>query len=134
MNISKQVVILSAEKAEHTPEVNKQRTKSLKGCLQDCNISFNEAIGVFEHGAPEASLVAIVNDDAEYQAVIDFAFKNFDQDAVLHQDANQEGYLVYPDGKLERLGRLREVSKKVALEKGSYTLLNGTYFTTIPRT
>ena len=133
MNISKQVIILSAERTTNAPEQNAQVTEILKGCLLDCNIAFNEAVGVFNNGPAEASLVAIVNSQTEIEVVTDFAFKNFNQDAIVLQDANQEAHLITKEGTTERLGRLELVSKEVALDKGSYTLLNGQYYTTIPR-
>jgi hypothetical protein len=133
MNISQQVIILTAESKNNTFEGNRQRTENLKGCLQDINISFNTATGVFNNGAEETSIVAIVKNEADIQAVSDFAFKNFDQDAVLHQDANQEARLLNKDGTILALGRLQQVTKEVAIAKGSYTLMNGVYYTTIPR-
>ena len=133
MNITNQVIILSAESSKNTDEGNRQRTESLKGCLQDIGISFKEALGVFNNEPAETSLVAIVNNDAEYQAVRDFAFKTFDQQAIIHQDANQEAYLVFPNEHLKRLGRLEAVSKEVAIAKGNYTLMGDVYYTTIKR-
>lgn len=132
MNIVKQVIILSAERPEHTFEGNRQRTEILKGCLEDCNLAFEVAEGVYNETS-ETSLVVIVNNEAEIEAVTGLAFQNFNQDAVLHQDSNQEAHLINKDGTGERLGRLEQVTKEVAIEKGNFTLLKGKYYTTIKR-
>ena len=133
MNTVQQVVILSAERSENTFEGNRQRTETLKAILQDINVEFSEATGVFENGPEEQTIVAIIKDDAELEAIKDFAFKSFNQDAILHQDANQEAYLISNKGETTRLGRLQQVSKEVALSTGNYTLMKGVYYTTIKR-
>ena len=132
MNISKQVIILSAERVENTLETNKVNTDKLKASLKDAKIVFNDAVGVFNNGPEESSLVAIVENESEIQIVKDLAFKSFNQDAILHQDANQEAYLITPNN-IKRLGRLEKVTQKEAFVKGSYTVLNGEYYATIPR-
>ena len=132
MNISKQVVIVSAERHNLTDVVNEQRTESFKGLLTDANIGFNSAIGVYSQKR-ENSLVVVVNNQAEYQAVTDFAFLNFDQESILHQDSNQEARLVFANGATEGLGRLESVTPEVAVKRDSYTILNGGYYTTNKR-
>jgi len=133
MNISQQVIILSAEKDSISKEENQKRTDILKGCLSDCNLRFDEGTGVFNNGPEEKSLVVIVNDEDEIQAVKDFAFQNFNQDAIVLQDVNQEAHLINNDGTELALGRLELVSKAFAIDKGNYTLLNGKYYATKPR-
>ena len=132
MNISKQVVIVSAERNNLTDVVNEQRTESFKGLLTDANIGFNSAIGVYNQER-ENSLVVVVNNQDEYQAVTDFAFLNFDQESILHQDSNQEARLVFANGNTEGLGRLENVTPEVAVKRDSYTILNGGYYTTNKR-
>ena len=133
MNISKQVIILSAEKNTLSADENTQRTNILKGCLRDVKIDFNTATGVWNNEAEENSIVAIVKNEDEIRAITDFAFKNFDQDAIVHQDANQEARLINKDGTVLALGRLLQVTKEVAIAKGSYTIMNDIYYTTIKR-
>ena len=128
-----ELIILSAESSKNTHEGNRARTETLKGVLTDCQISFDTALGVYNNEATEDSIVAIINNADEYQAVIDFAFLNFDQESILYQDANQEAHLVFANGTSERLGRLEAVEKEVALKTGSYTLLNDIYYTTIKK-
>ena len=134
MNISKQVIILSAERDGDTIENRDLAIRTLRNCLNDCNLSFREATGVFENGPEETSFVVVVNNEAEIQSVKEFAFLNFGQDAILFQDSNQEAYLINKDGTEKRLGRLEQVPKEVALGNGSYTLMGNDYYTTIPRT
>jgi len=132
MNITQQVVILSAELGNLCPIENSNRTRILRHCIEDCKLSFGEAQGVYKGGS-EASFVVIVNNDDEIQALKDFAFKNFGQESVLYQDANQEAYLVFTDNSTERLGRLQQTTKEVAENLDNYTILNGSYYATFKR-
>lgn len=132
MNISQRVVILSAETLNATVEGNRQRTETLRGCLQDCNMNFSQAVGVYK-GKEETSFVVVVRDEEEIEALKGFAFLNFNQESILLQDANQEAYLVFNDGETQRLGRLEQVSKEVATKEDAYTILNGQYYITRPR-
>ena len=133
MNYYPKVLILSAESPENTHEGNRQRTETLRHCLEDCNMNFSQGTGFFRGEGPEASFVVLPRNEAEIDVLKDFAFKSFKQQAVLFQDNNQEAYLINHDGTEERLGRLQEVTKEVAENAGSYTLLNGKYYTTVKR-
>ena len=132
MNISKQVIILSAELAGLSKDANEKRTNTLKNCLTDCNLTFNEGIGVYK-GKEEVSFVVIPNNEDEIQALEDFAFLNFNQESYLYQDANQEAYLVFNNGTHQQLGRLSQVPQAIAQAEDNYTILNGEYYTTIKR-
>ena len=132
MNITKQVIILSASRPEHSFEGNRQRTENLKAELEAAGISFREGVGFFQ-GSTEASFVTIIKDNSDYEKVIDLAFEKFDQDSILYQDANQEAYLVENTNETTRLGVLQEVTEKVATEKGAYTKLGDKFYTTISR-
>ena len=130
MNITSQVVILSAESNKNSFEGNRQRTETLRGCLQDCNFTFKGGTGVYK-GNKEDCFVVIVKNESDIQTLKDFAFKNFDQESILYQDANQEAYLHYNCGKIERLGILQEVNSSENLD--SFTILNDKIYTTLPR-
>jgi hypothetical protein len=132
MNISQQVVILSAENTKLTPEQNCQRTKILKHCLEDCNLLFGESLGMYK-GEPETSFVVIINNSHDLQALKDFAFKNFNQESILYQDANQEAHLIFNNGAEERLGRLEEVTEEEARKHNAFTLFSGRYYVTKQR-
>jgi hypothetical protein len=133
MNISKQVVILSAERLGLSVEENQERTDKLEATLNDINLPFSRTVGVYNNGPEEKAFVVVVNNEADIETLKGFAFTNFNQDSILHQDVNQEASLFYNDGTIERLGRLVQVSHDVAVSKGNYTILNGEYYTTISR-
>ena len=132
MNISKQVVILSAENSTNTFEGNRQRTTTLEGMLEDIGLPFERATGVYK-GQREASFVVIVRDETDIDILKGFAFNNFNQEAVLLQDSNQEAHLIFRNGSSERLGRLEQVSEEIAMSQDSFTLLNDSYYITVPR-
>ena len=132
MNITQQVIILSATKNENTNERNRQLTANLEGCLSDLGLSFSKATGAY-NGIEQDSFVTIVKNEAEIEAVKDLAFKSFLQDAVLYQDANQEAYLVDKSGGTIQLGRLEQVNPKEVERLENYTVLNGRVYTTIKR-
>ena len=137
MNIVQQVIILSAEKSDNSIERNRQLTENLAQSLQDLNIKASRATGC-SNGNKEDSFVAIVNNQAEIDAVTNLALKpvgfgGFGQDAVLHQDSNQEAYLIDAKGNSVRLGRLEQVNAKEIEVLENYTVLNGRVFTTIKR-
>lgn len=132
MNISEQVVILSAERTGLERAENERRTEFLKGFITDINLPFEEAVGVY-NGSYETSLVVLVRDQAEIDALKGFAFQNFDQESVLYTDANSEAYLLFNNGTSKQLGRLTQVPKEVALRQDSFTVLNGEYYITSQR-
>lgn len=132
MNISQQVVILSAELSTNSFEKNRQLTENLACCIDDCSFKAKRAIGVYK-GSEETCFVVIVNNEDELQTLKDFAFKNFGQESILHQDANQEAYLIYNNGKTEQLGRLEQVNPKYIETLDSYTVLDDRVYTTVPR-
>ena len=133
MNTTQQVIILSAERTENSFEKNRQLTENLAGCLEDLNITASRATGVY-NGSSESSFVAIVKSEADIEAVTSLAFKSFNQDAIIHQDSNQEAYLLDKSGKTIQLGRLLEIPKTDIENLENYTLLNGKYYATVKRT
>ena len=132
MNTRQQVVILSAELANKRFESNRQRTLNLKACLDDCNMRYKPAKGVYK-GQAEDSFVVVLRDNAELETLKDFAFKCFNQESILYQDANGEAYLIYQDGKTEQLGRLEQVSEELARKNDSYTEMDGRFYITVSR-
>lgn len=133
MNISKQVVILSAERSENSKEVNAANNELLAANIKDLGLPFSIGSGVYQNGPEEVSLVVGVNSSSDIEKLKEIAFKGFNQESILHQDANQEAYLIYQNGKIQRLGRLEEVAKEVAVNTCNYTILNGKYYTVLPR-
>lgn len=123
------VIILSAELSDKTYESNRQRTINLKGCLEDCNISHGEAIGVYK-GSSEVAFVCLPKNQSEVEALKDFAFKNFKQESVLEQDVNGTCHLVFEDATSHSIGQLKPVSAKLTDVLDSYTVLGGVVYTT----
>lgn len=132
MNTIQQVVILSAELADKRFESNRQRTSNLEACLDDCNMRFKPAKGVYK-GRAEDSFVVVLKDNAELETLKDFAFKSFNQESILYQDANGEAYLIYQDGKAEQLGRLEQVSEELARKNDAYTEMDGKFYAVVSR-
>ena len=125
MNIQNQVVILSASKKELSKEENEQRSTRLLNMIKDVKITVNQATGFYK-GAHETSLVCVVNNDTQVDTLKGFAFKQFDQESILYQDANGLTTLVFKDGATDRLERLRRVDSVEGLN--NYTELNGAYY------
>jgi hypothetical protein len=129
MNITQQIIILSANQNDGRHERNRQLNENLKACLDDCHFKYKEATGVYK-GQEETSLVVLVNNETEIQTVKDFAFKGFNQESIFYQDSNGLGHLIFNDGKSKRVGRLREVSPKRIEQLNNYTVLNNKVYTT----
>jgi hypothetical protein len=129
MNIQQQVLILSAELTKNSHETNCEVSMNLFNNLKDLGIKFKPAEGYYK-GSREISFVTLPKNDTEIQVLKDFAFKNFDQESVLLQDANGVTELIYNDGKTERLGRLRQVNPKFLEGLDSYTVMGGNIYTT----
>ena len=124
MNITQQVIILSANQNDNRHERNRQLHENLKACLSDCGLRFKEATGAYK-GQTEDSVVVLVNNETDIQTVKDFAFKSFNQESVLYQDSNQEAYLLYQNGTTEQLGRLEQVNPKEVETLENYTVMDG---------
>jgi lipopolysaccharide export LptBFGC system permease protein LptF len=127
MNISRQVVILSATKNGDSVENTNFRTKTLRGILGDLRLPFSEATGVYK-GQTETSFVVVISDNFDIDTLKAVAFKNFDQESILVQDANQEAYLIFNDGTTQNLGRLEQVSEEQARKLDNYTILNNNFY------
>lgn len=127
MNISKQVVILSATKDNDSIENTNFRTKTLKNVLTDINLAFAEATGVYK-GKTETSFVVVVNSQDDIENLKSLAFNSFQQESILVQDSNQEAFLVFNNNKTLNLGRLEAVTPDQAKKLDSYTILNDTYY------
>ena len=132
MNITQQVIILSAELSSNNKEENLRRTRLLGDILKDLKLSHSPSTGVY-NGVSENSYVAIVKNQEEINTLKDIAFKNFNQESILHQDANQESYLLFNNGDSKRVGRLEEVNPKEIERLENYTVLNNRVYTTILR-
>ena len=123
----KEVVIISAELTSESGISNVDRNVNLEKCLDDCNLQFNKASGVYK-GSSEKSFIVLPRNSAEINVLKEFAFKNFNQESILFQDKSGDTFLIYSDGKKEAIGRLKKVRSELDLD--SYTVLNGEIYTT----
>lgn len=128
MNISKQVVILSATRSGDSIENTNFRNKTMRGILGDINLPFSEGQGVYRNQPVETSFVVVINNSDDIENLKSLAFNSFDQESILVQDANQEAYLIFNNGKTQNLGQLTQVSKEVAQDLDGYTILNDNYY------
>lgn len=129
MNTFEQVIILSAELTTNTTKENERVTNLLEDCIKDIKLGYSKAQGFYK-GVSENSFVVIVKDNDEIETLKDFAFKTFNQESILHQDANGVAYLVYKSDIAEILGRLRRTTRDDATKQDNYTILKGEYYVT----
>ena len=130
MDIAKQVVILSAHNNLDTAAENAARTELLDQYLLGAKLSFKRTMGAFQ-GTKQESFVVIVNDNEDIEIVKNCAFINFNQNAVLHQDANRQAHLLSSDGTIKTLGKLDVVPESVAVATGSYTIMNDQFYSVV---
>ena len=129
MNIVRQVVILSAEKNELTPEVNAVRTATLESVLELRNCSYVTADGVYKN-SKEKCFVVMVDSQQDIEDLKSLAFLKFGQESVLVQDSNQIAKLEFRDGKKVELGKLKQTNKENAENRDAYTFVDGKYYIT----
>lgn len=130
MNTTQQVVILSAELSGNKD--NDRRTTLLNDMITELRLPFKRANGTYK-GQSENSFVVIVNNQSDIDTLANFAFKSFNQESILHQDANQEARLIFSDGSTQQLGRLQQVPKELALSLDSYTEMENKYYAVMSR-
>ncbi len=126
------LVIISAELQCDTLEAyrkNSYRTDNLKACLQDLNMNFTQAQGLYK-GYREKSFVVLPKNDVELQVLKDLAFRNFSQESILFRDRYGQAALVYADDSIELLGPIKQVNPKLIEQLESYTVMNGNVYTT----
>lgn len=129
--MDRNLIILSAETGANTVGENRVRTERLNGMLQDLRLDFTTAMGCL-NGKLENSFVVFYKNTDEYVAVRDFAFVNFDQEAILHYSADDnETYLVLDEGGSQYIGDLVEVNPKETDRLENFTIVNNRVFTTI---
>ena len=129
MNITQQVIILSAELTTETTGENNRRTNNLRASLNDVGITFNEATGHYKN-TQETSFVCLPKNAAEIETLKDFAFKNFKQESVLFQDSNGQAYLIFEDKTEQNIGKLKQVNPKFIEQLENYTIMNNRVYTT----
>lgn len=130
MNISKQIVIISAEKTTNTITQNRANTMELKEHLESQGFYHKRAMGMYK-GTPENSFVVLVNNSNQLGRLKNLAFKVFDQESILYRDANNYATLVYSNNKIEGLGKFKAISKDKAMTLDAYTKMDDYYYATV---
>lgn len=122
-------MILSAERAGLSAAENAQRTAFLKRQLDSAGLDPMPVTGMYE-GLAESSFL-IWNDDPGTAETVSRLAETYQQESVLHVDANREAYLTFTDGRTPlELGHWHAISPTTAAtEATSYTRTpDGRYF------
>lgn len=117
-------VIMSAERAARTPGqdlANVQATNKLHGALYDRGMNFSPARGCYK-GVEERAVVVAVGDSDDYDWLLEHAFTQLGQEAVLTVDP-EDGYarMHYKDGRVERAGFMRQATEFEARQRDGWT-------------
>ena len=123
------VIILSAELDTLTPKDNRVRTKNLKNCLRDLEITPHGAVGAYKNSV-EHIVIAFPKDELEADVITQLALRQFGQDSVLYRGMNGVASLFFSDGNTKELGTLVETSMALARRHENYTVFNNKYYVT----
>lgn len=123
------LVIISAELLINNDVENYITSDNLLKCLQDINMNFSKAVGLYK-GVEERSFVVLPRNDEELQVLKDLAFNNFSQESILVRDYDGNAALTYWDGTVKELGPIKQVNPKLIEQLESYTVMNGNVYTT----
>lgn len=123
LETKKPFVIISAENANESKEVNAKKHNELMAQLKRDKFSIKEVEGVY-HGTKEKSILVVLNQ--KWLAVELATFKNyaaiFNQESILFVDEERTASLIFPQGGLsEKLGKFIAVSKGIAIQMSNYT-------------
>ena len=129
MNHFNQAIILSGELSSLSNEENLARTINLGACLEDCNFSFKKCLGVYK-GVKEVSFIVLAWNQDDINTLKDFAFKSFDQESVMLQDANGLCTLEFENNTSKTLGKFRNINPKYIEQYDSYTVFDDKVFVT----
>jgi len=111
------------------PNVDMASTKKTEDYLKQQGIEYKRVQGVYK-GTPEESFV-VSNTPANAKIVNRIATK-FNQDSIIHTDAEGNVKLIYNNGEEKFIGAMREVSPEETKTLQSYTFdpKSGKYFST----
>lgn len=134
IDMSKDLIILSAELESATFSGNRQRTENLRKCLEECGMEFAEAKGYY-NGTEETSFVVVLDTSTnyDYETVRDFGLKSFHQESVLFQKGGESYLVVNDDNTVETMqyvGVLQQVNPKETEGLDNFTIVNNRVFTT----
>lgn len=95
--------------------------------MTDNNIGFKQVLGSYK-GQTENSFVAIVNDDAKLNVIIDIA-DLWSQESILVVDENRKAKLVFMKGlEVQKLGDFRPIDVLEAQNLDNWTLDGTQYY------
>ena len=126
MNTHNLAIIFSAELSELDQASNNRRTFLLHEIIDTITSKYNTIEGVYK-GTKEQSFI-VTGNLKTINLIKSIAFERFNQESVLLQDTNGRAYLEFQDGSTQELGRLKEVSKKVAENSEAYTVIDNKFF------
>lgn len=112
--ISREFIVISAERADHSIDRNTADTKALRDLLRAGPSTFRELVGTWK-GIAEASFAVILSTDVanrvgQVEALLRLGHA-FNQDALLHVDSEREVALIaVDDASRSYLGRWVESS------------------------
>lgn len=123
MNTLVPKTILSARRAKDSEGEARERHKLLCEQLRQAGYAFVQANGVW-NGETEQSVLVLTYDP---DAAVKIAWQ-WEQEAVLHVDANGLAWLEYRDGRTEEVGQWREVPGYDTIGVPGYTRVGNRYF------
>lgn len=138
MNIQTPFIILSASRAELTPELNSERSELLARQLAARDLSFKRVDGVYK-GSREISFLVLTPDDNAQAACYRLA-RRYGQESVLSVDANRYAALVFltPDmggadvASVSGVGYWRSAAAAEAEALDNYTRDGADFYITTP--
>ncbi len=126
-----QFVLLSAELSRLRLDENNTRTNQLKLMLTKLGFKPVEMIGFYK-GSSETSFFVPITRKDDIERLEFIAFDRFNQESILVQYSDGHSRLHYPNH-IEHIGKVREITKDVALTKDAYTFYPklGKYYATV---
>lgn len=138
MNIQTPFIVLSASRAELTPELNAERSALLERQLQARDLSFKRVEGAYK-GQREISFL-VLTPDSNAEALATRLARRYGQESVLAVDANRAAALLFlrPDvggediASIEPIGYWRSAAQAEAESLDAFTRDGSDYYITTP--
>ena len=115
-----QFVLLSAELSHLSPEENNTRTNQLESMLKHHGFKPVLMKGVYKGSSEISFYVPMTHTENDVIHLECIAFDRFQQESILVQYSDGHSRLHYPNH-VEYIGKVREVTKDVALTKDAFT-------------
>lgn len=127
MNIETPFVVISADRASNTDELNAQRRDMFEHQLEARDLDFKRVVGVWQ-GKEEVSYIVLIPEPGDEHNALRLA-RRYGQEAALYVDANRHATMLAlnaedggPDIKESiGVGQWLPVSKAYALAQDAYT-------------